>query len=145
GLTVTGLMRPPDAAWLVVPLAAAALAVRRWRRPALFAVLAAGLLLGCGEWVIEAYTSYGGLAERLRVAGRIQGGIGRHFAVDDQIRALDGRSLCRPCDVPWRHKEAAGWWFALPLLTAGGAVAALRARGRAVAVLPPLAAGFLAF
>lgn len=145
GVAVTGLMRPPDAVWLVVPPAAAALWVRRWRRPALFAVLGAGLLLGCAEWVIEAYADYGGLAERLRLAGRIQGGIGRHFAVDDQIRALDGRSLCRPCDVPWRHKATAGWWFALPFLTAGGIAATARARSRAVAVLPPLVACGLAF
>jgi hypothetical protein len=145
GLALTGLMRPPDAAWLFLPLAGAALTVRRWRRPALFAVLVAGLLLGCAEWVIEAYVRYGGLSERLSRGSEIQGGIGWHFAVDDQIRSLDGRGLCRPCNVPWRHKATSAWWLALPFLTAGGTLAALRTRGRATAVLPPLVAAFLAF
>jgi hypothetical protein len=52
--------------------------------------------------VIEAYAHYGGLSARLRRAGEIQGGPGWHMAVDDQVRALSGRTLCRPCNVPWR-------------------------------------------
>ncbi|WP_322975398.1 hypothetical protein [Actinacidiphila bryophytorum] len=113
-VALVGLMRPPDAVWLVLPLAGAALTVRRWRRPALFAVLAAGLLAGCAEWVAEAYVRYGGPTARLHRASAIEGGLGLHFAVDDQIRALDGRTLCRPCDVPWRHRADSAWWFALP-------------------------------
>ncbi|SHM21925.1 hypothetical protein [Actinacidiphila paucisporea] len=143
GVALVGLMRPPDALWLVLPLAGAALTIRRWRRPALFAVLAAGLLAGCAEWVVEAYVRYGGLAARLHRASAIEGGLGLHFAVDDQIRALDGRTLCRPCDVPWRHRAASAWWFALPLLAAGGAAAAWRGR-RATVWLPLLTAAFLA-
>ncbi|WP_107060368.1 hypothetical protein [Streptomyces sp. NRRL F-5123] len=142
-VALVGLMRPPDAVWLVLPLAGAALTVRRWRHPVVFAVLAAGLLAGCAEWVIEAYVRYGGLAARLHRASAIEGGLGLHFAVDDQIRALDGRTLCRPCDVPWRHRANSAWWFALPLLAAGGAAAAWRGR-RATVCLPLLTAGFLA-
>jgi hypothetical protein len=144
GVVVVGLMRPPDAFWLVAGLVGAALGVRRWRRPALVAALAAGLLLGCGEWVIEAYARYGGLAERLHRAGEIQGGLGWNVAVDDQVRALDGRTLCRPCDVPWRHRGTAAWWFALPLLAAGGTLAAARARRAGTAVTVLLTAAFLA-
>lgn len=142
-VALVGLMRPPDAVWLVLPLAGAALTVRRWRRPALFAVLAAGLLAGCAEWVAEAYVRYGGPTARLHRASAIEGGLGLHFAVDDQIRALDGRTLCRPCDVPWRHRADSAWWFALPALAAGGAATAWRGR-RATVWLPLLTAGSLA-
>ncbi|MFG1808046.1 hypothetical protein [Streptomyces sp. NPDC049040] len=143
GVVLVGLMRPPDAVWLVLPLAGAALTVRRWRRPVLLAVLAAALLAGCAEWVIEAYVRYGGPVARLHRASAIEGGLGLHFAVDDQVRALDGRTLCRPCDVPWRHRADAVWWFALPLLAAGGAAAARQGR-RATVWLPLLTAGSLA-
>jgi hypothetical protein len=144
GVAVAGLMRPPDAVWLAMPLVGAALLVREWRRPALVAVVAVGLVLGCGEWVVEAFVRYGGLAERLRLGSDIQGGMGRHFAVDDQIRALDGRALCRPCDIPWRHRITSVWFFALPVPAVAGAVAARRAGRRATALLPLVVAAFLA-
>ncbi|GAA4936319.1 hypothetical protein ACFPM3_06390 [Streptomyces coeruleoprunus] len=128
GLAVgfVALMRPPDAVWLVLPLAAASLLVRAWRRPVLLCVLAAGLAVGSAEWVIEAYVRYGGLAARLRRSGEIQGGLGWYVAVDDHVRALGGRTLCRPCDVPWRNPATALWFLALPLLVAGGIRAAAR-------------------
>ncbi|SFE47790.1 hypothetical protein SAMN05216251_103239 [Actinacidiphila alni] len=143
-VALTGLMRPPDAVWLVAPLAVAALFVPGGRRPLLWAVLVAGVALGCGEWVIEAYTRYGGLTERLHRGSAMQGGTGWNFAVDDQIRALDGRTLCRPCDVPWTHRRTALWWFVLPLPAIGGAVAAARAGRRDTALLPLLVASSLA-
>lgn len=143
-MAVVGLMRPPDALWLAIPLVGAMLVVRGWRRPLILAALAAGLLLGCGSWVLEAYTSYGGLSARLDRASEIQGGMGWHIAVDDQVRALDGRALCRPCDVPWRHKAFTLWWFALPLVALAGTAVAYARRRRAVVVLPPLVAAFLA-
>ncbi|WP_432092373.1 hypothetical protein [Streptomyces sp. bgisy100] len=140
----TALMRPADALWLALPLAVAALCVRAWRRPVVLLVLAAGTLVGSAEWIIEAYLRYGGLFARLERAGEVQGGMGLHLAVDDQVRALEGRSLCRPCEVPWRHPATAAWWFALPLLAAGGVVAAARARRTAVALLPVVTGLFLA-
>ncbi|MCL2554402.1 MAG: hypothetical protein FWE75_19915 [Actinomycetia bacterium] len=134
GLAVTGLMRPPDALWLAAALGCAALVVARGRRGVVLAALGAGLVLGCGEWVIEAYVRYGGLAARLNQASVIQGGLGWHVAFADQLRSLDGRTLCRPCDGPWRHKAASAWWLLLPFAAAGGVAAAPRARRTAVAV-----------
>ncbi|WP_251413242.1 hypothetical protein [Streptomyces meridianus] len=131
------LMRPADAAWLVLPLAAA-LTVRRWRRPAVLALLVGGLLVGSLPWVVEAYLHYGGPAARLDRASEIQGGMGLHMAVDDQIRSLQGRSLCRPCDIPWSHPLTGIWWFVLPLLALGGATAAVHIRRTAVLLLPLL-------
>ncbi|WP_369241219.1 hypothetical protein AB5J56_41940 [Streptomyces sp. R21] len=133
GATLMTWMRPMDAVYVVLPLIALSL-----RRRRLLVVLAAGLLAGAGEWVIEAYTGYGGLAQRLSDASRIQGGLGWHLAVVDQLRALGGRTLCRPCTGSVPSPCVTLWWFALPLLAALGAVVAVRAR-HALPVLLPLA------
>lgn len=125
---VMALMRPTDAVWLAVPLAAAPLLVRRWRRPALFAAVVLGLVAGAAQWVVEAYTSHGGLSARLERASEIQGGLGWNIAVGDQLRTLAGRSICRPCNAPWPNPAVAVWWYALPVLVAGGVVLAVRSR-----------------
>ncbi|WP_329623312.1 hypothetical protein OG357_25240 [Streptomyces sp. NBC_01255] len=148
GLTVAGvtLFRPGDGLWLVLPLGAAALLVPAWRRRAavLTAVLAGGLALGALPWIAEAYAHYGGLAARLRRAGEIQGSLGWYLSVDDHARALAGRTLCRPCDVPWEHPFTAVWWFLLPAAVAAGTVAAFRAGRGAPALLATLTAAALA-
>jgi hypothetical protein len=130
------LLRPADGFWLGLPLAAAVLFVPAWRRPALLAVLAAGLAVGGAQWVIEAYVRYGGVAARLRTSSDVEGGMGWHLAFGYQLRSLGGDTLCRPCDVPWRHKAVSLWWFALPLLVAGGLVVAARARRLRGELLP---------
>ncbi|WP_328747089.1 hypothetical protein OHT57_16045 [Streptomyces sp. NBC_00285] len=138
GVALMAWMRPMDAVYVVLPLLALAL-----RRPRLLAVLAAGLLAGAGEWVIEAYLSYGGLAQRLSDASRIQGGLGWHLAVVDQVHSLGGRTLCRPCTGSAPSPVVTLWWFALPVLAALGALTAVRAR-RAQPVLLPLACAITA-
>ncbi|MCP3820008.1 hypothetical protein NLX86_18490 [Streptomyces sp. A3M-1-3] len=139
GVALAALMRPTDAFWLVAPLAVATLWVRAWRRPALLLTLAAGAALGSAEWVVEAYLRYDGLFARLRRASEIQGHLGWNLAFDDQLRGLEGRTLCRPCDVPWRQPLTAVWWFVLPLLVAVGVLVAARARRTAVLLVPALA------
>ncbi|MEV4330442.1 hypothetical protein AB0K02_07850 [Streptomyces sp. NPDC049597] len=128
GVAFAALMRPTDAVWLALPLAVAAVVMRAWRWPLLLVLLAAGLVVGCAEWIVEAYLSYGGLTARLDRASEIQGRLGWYFSVDDHVRALNGRMLCRPCDVPWRHPVTALWFFVLPLLVAAGVRAAVRGR-----------------
>ncbi|MFD4604525.1 hypothetical protein ACFWPQ_41730 [Streptomyces sp. NPDC058464] len=135
---VMGWMRPVDAVWATLPLLALLVGVRRWRRPALLATLLGGLAAGAAEWVIEAYVSYGGLAQRLSDASRIQGGLGWHVAVTDQLRALGGRTLCRPCTGALPPAPVTLWWYALPVLAVVAAVVAIRAR-RAPATLVALA------
>ncbi|MFG2195040.1 hypothetical protein [Streptomyces sp. NPDC048639] len=144
GVAFAALMRFSDAFWLALPLAAAAVFVRDWRRPALLVALVLGAAAGCAEWVVEAYVRYGGLAARLERASEIQGGMGWHVAFDHHVRALEGRTLCRPCDVQWQHPASTAWWFLLPLLTAGGLLAAARARRLATVLLPTLTAVSLA-
>lgn len=126
-MTLVALMRPSDAVWLALPLAVAALAART---PVRLLPLAAGVGLGALPWVVEAYLRYGGLAARLHRAGEIQGGFSGQFAFGAQLRAMSGRTLCRPCsDVAWGRPELALWWFALPVAVAAG-IAVARGRRR---------------
>ncbi len=121
------LVRPGDAVFLAAPLAVTAIVVwRRWRAAAAIAV---GLLAGGAEWVAEAYARFGGIAARLRAAGAEQGGFGLHFALADELRALNGPTLCRPCTVGVRYPELDLWWFLLPVLVALAILAARSAGG----------------
>ncbi|MEU5718728.1 hypothetical protein AB0G71_23750 [Streptomyces sp. NPDC020403] len=138
-VALVALMRPADGFWLVLPLALAVLVPGR-RRPDVCAALVGGLVAGCAPWVAEAYARYGGLSSRLRRAGEIQGGLGWNVAVEDHLRALAGRTLCRPCDIPWESPVTAVWWALLPLAAVGGVVAARRA-GRGSVALTAAAAG----
>ena len=135
GMALAALMRPTDAVWAALPLAVAALRARSRRGMLLLVVLLGGTVLGCAEWVVEAYVAHGGLGARLRRASDIQGHLGWYFAVDDHARALGGRTLCRPCDGSLRHPVSALWFFALPLLVAGGVRAAARTGHRAPVLL----------
>ncbi|MFJ7134271.1 hypothetical protein [Streptomyces fungicidicus] len=135
GAALMAWMRPTDAVWVTAPLLLLALAGRH-RRSLL--ALAGGLAAGIAPWVVEAYTAFGGLGERLAEASRIQGGLGANIAVDDQLRSLGGRALCRPCTGPMPHPVVTLWWFALPVLALLGLAVAVRAR-RTLRTLVPLA------
>jgi hypothetical protein len=139
-MAFAALVRPGDAVFLAAPLAAAPLAVRSWRRWQLPAATLAGLAAGGAEWVIEAYVRFGGPLARLHDAGGEQGGFGLHPAVWDELRAINGPTLCRPCTVGWRQPELGLWWLALPVLVTLGVFAARRA-GRLGAALLPAACG----
>jgi hypothetical protein len=142
------LVRPGDAAYLAVPLLAASLLPgsltglladgrRRWQA---VAAVVLGLLAGGAEWVAEAYARFGGVASRLRAAGAEQGGFGLHFALLDELRALNGPTLCRPCTVGVRYPELDLWWFLLPVLVALALLAARHGgRGALGTVLLPAA------
>ncbi|WP_152617787.1 hypothetical protein [Phaeacidiphilus oryzae] len=139
-LALAALMRPSDAAFLALPLPVAAVLLRRRRcGPPLLAV-GGGLLAGAAEWIAEAYARFGGIGERLHLSSANEGGLGLHWAVGDVLRSLDGPTLCRPCTVGWDHSPPAltAWWLLLPLLVAGGVLAARRAGRTAPALLPAL-------
>ncbi|MFJ9200650.1 hypothetical protein [Streptomyces flaveolus] len=135
GAALMAWMRPTDAVWVILPLLVLAL-VRRHGR--LLLALVGGLAAGGVEWVIEAYAWYGGLGERLEEASRIQGGLGLQIAVDDQLRSLGGRALCRPCTGSMPPPVITLWWFLLPVVALAGLAVAVRAR-RTVRTLVPLA------
>ncbi|MEU1804140.1 hypothetical protein [Streptomyces sp. NPDC019937] len=132
-------MRPTDAVWVSLPLLALSVGVRRrGRHIRLLLALGAGLAAGAAEWIVEAYVRYGGPAQRLSDGSRIQGGLGWHIAIGDQLRSLGGRALCRPCTGPMPSVAVTAWWYALPLVVVAGLVVAVKAR-RAAGTLVPLA------
>ncbi|MFD7133018.1 hypothetical protein [Streptomyces sp. NPDC059894] len=133
GAALMAWMRPTDAVWIALPLLALAVAGRGVR---LGLVLLAGLATGVGQWVIEAHLAFGGLAERLSEGSRIQGGLGWNNAVDDQLRGLVGRTLCRPCTGALPHPAVMAWWCVLPVLAAVALAVAARARRTAPTLLP---------
>ena len=120
------LVRPGDAAYLAVPLVAAALAVPAWRSWRLGLAVIAGLAAGGTEWVAEAIVRFGSVSARLHAAGAEQSGFGLHFAVLDELKALNGPTLCRPCTIGYRQPELDVWWLLLPVLAVFGVWAARR-------------------
>jgi hypothetical protein len=135
-IAIAALVRPVDAVFLTAALAGAVLAVRKWRRWPLLAASVAGLAAGSAEWIIEAYLRFGGPLARLHAAGAEQGGFGLHFAVWDELRALNGPTLCRPCTVGLRYPEISLWWLALPVLVTLGVLAARQAGRLGSSLLP---------
>ncbi len=128
------LVRPGDAVYLAAPLVVAAAV--RWRSWRPVAAIGCGLLAGGAEWVIEAFVRFGGITSRLHAAGAEQGGFGLHFALLDELRALNGPTLCRPCVIGVRDPGLDLWWLALPVLVAAGIIAARHAGQLATGLLP---------
>ena len=124
GLAVAGLFRPSDAGFAAVGLIAACAVFHgppRLRvRVSLAVILGTGL--GCAQWVVEAYTSFGGVGHRIALARAEQGSSGLGFSGRAQAHALDGPLLCR-----WNcHADAApiywAWWVVGALLVAAAMV-----------------------
>jgi hypothetical protein len=141
-MACVALFRPSDAAYAGAALCVCCVFLRTpvRRRTAAAAAVALGAAAGAAEWVIEAYTSYGGLAARISAAQNENGGGGLHFAGLDQARTLAGPLLCRAgC-----HAHAAVifqlWWVALAALLV---VAVVTVRERTL-VRVPLAVGLAA-
>lgn len=142
---VAALVRPGDALYLGGALGIAVLAVRAWRSWPLLVAIAAGFVAGAVEWVIEAYVRFGSPQRRLHLAGLEQGGFGFHFAIWDELRALNGPTLCRPCTVGLRYPEIGLWWLALPVLVVLGTIAARRAGRLSSSVLAAACGVAIAF
>jgi hypothetical protein len=99
----------------------------RWRGR-LAGLVVGGLAAGAAEWAAEASARFGGLTSRMHLASQAEGGFGAHFAVFDELKALNGPTLCRPCTIGWKYPELSLWWFALPVLAALGVMVSTRVR-----------------
>jgi hypothetical protein len=119
------LVRPGDGVYLCAPLCVASLVTRRWQP---LAALAAGVFAGGVEWVVEAIVRFGGVGARLHAAGAEQGGFGLHFALLDELKALNGPTLCRPCTIGYRQPELDVWWLLLPVIVVLGVIGSRRLR-----------------
>ncbi|MFB9722425.1 hypothetical protein ACFFRU_27205 [Planobispora longispora] len=141
---VLPLFRPTDA--LVVfaitaGVAAAAATSRRRRRPALLALisLAAGAVVGFGQWVVEAVVRHGGVARRLSEATENFGT--NQWLIEHHVRALDGPTVCSSLDRCGPVTPAGAAWLAAAALLAAAGVLAAGRRGDRIAALLPVAVG----
>jgi hypothetical protein len=93
------LVRPTDSLLVAAPLVAGALLVRRWRRPAPIGAIAAGLAIGWGAWIVDAFARFGDPLSRLNEASSASDS-GLHFTLGEYLRGLDGPLTCgfsAPC------------------------------------------------
>lgn len=127
----TALMRPADAVFLFVPLLLLGLAVTAWRSWLVPLAVTAGLAVGLGEWLTEAYLYFGGLGARLRGTRSASGGTGLHLL--NGLRVMNGRTS-------WTYPGILGWWAVFLLLAMFGVWAVSRTRGWPYALVPAVCA-----
>ncbi|MFL6237917.1 MAG: hypothetical protein ACJ735_00295 [Actinomycetes bacterium] len=123
-IAAMGLIRPSDAGWFALPIVVAALTA--WRRTWVLQVTVLGLVAGIAPWVIEAYTSYGGLGNRLHLASLNEGGLRPHVGFVYEARALYGPLLCRPCARASHPLALDIWWVLLPVAVVAAVALARR-------------------
>jgi len=127
----TTLMRVADAVFLFVPLLLFGLTVRTWRSWPVLLAITAGLAVGLGEWLAEAYLYFGGLGARLRGTSSASGGTGLHLL--NGLRVMNGRTS-------WTYPGILGWWAVFILLAVLGVWAVSRGRGWPHALVPVVCA-----
>lgn len=102
-LAVVALMRPGDAFWLAVPLFAAAVLVRAWRRPALLGTMVGGLALGGAQWIVEAYT---GVRPPCVLSGQYAVPVAYHAGCGSEQTGGHNRSTTPAAPVARAHRES---------------------------------------
>jgi hypothetical protein len=143
-IAVVSLIRPTDSLFLAAPLVVAALVDRHLdgrQRVTLIAWIAAGLVIGWGEWIVEAFLYFHGPLSRFR-AGRSEIAPGLHFVLGLEAASLRGVLQCIGCKITiawW----AVAWWFAIPPLAGIGIWSARRrAFGSVLAIATALIMAF---
>lgn len=138
----TSLMRPVDAIFLFAPLLAVAIALRAWRSWTFLVAISAGLAVGLGEWLIEAYMYFGGPFARLHRANQAVGGT--KFNPITSLRILSGGRSSSVAGYPgitgWSRPGLLLWWLAFLMFAALGVYVAARSKGWLLAALPAICA-----
>ncbi len=107
------LMRPENVVFLMGPVILACLVVRGWRNLKVLAAMAVGVALGFVEWLAGAYLWFGGLTERIKLAGQEPPAFHLYFALGTQLRFLNGDWYCSSsCGGSWAVPEETPWWIA---------------------------------
>jgi hypothetical protein len=149
----TSLMRPPDSVALYGPLLALAvltvvLSRASWRaqlRKVTGAIVAivAGLVIGAGEWVIEAFKYFHGPLHRLSAENHAVGGT--KFNMINSLRIISGGRASSVPGYPslhgWSDPWLLLWWLAFALIALAGVAITWRKQGWLVAITPALCAG----
>jgi hypothetical protein len=106
------LMRPQNVVFLMGPAILACLVVRSWRNLKVLAAMAVGTALGFLEWLAGAYLWFGGLFERIHLAGQEPPTFHLYFALGTQLRFLNGDWYCSSSCTSWTVPEETPWWLA---------------------------------
>jgi hypothetical protein len=139
------LMRPQNIVFVLAPTFVAPLVVRQWRQPRVLIAMIIGMALGVVDWVAEAYMWFGGLSNRITLAGQEPPPFRVNFSLLMQIKTMSGPWYCQPapygdptpCHPGFSHPAVYLWWLAFFVLVAVGLYAAWR--------LPTKASSLLAF
>jgi len=108
------LMRPENVIFLMGPAIVACLVVPAWRKLSVLIAMAAGVALGCLEWVVGAYLWFGGPVQRLQYAKQEPPALHLYMALGTQLRYLNGSWYCGQTSgcVSWAHPLETPWWLA---------------------------------
>lgn len=106
------LLRPQNVVFLMGPVILACLVVRRWRNFRMLAAMAVGTALGFAEWVAGAYLWFGGLTERINLAGQEPPPLHLYFALLTQVRYMNGSWYCSTGCSQWAVPAETPWWIA---------------------------------
>ena len=106
------LMRPQNVVFLMGPAILACLVVRSWRNLRVLAAMAVGTALGFLEWLAGAYLWFGGLTERINLAGQEPPPLHPYFALGTQLRYMNGPWYCSSNCNTWSVPFETPWWIA---------------------------------
>lgn len=139
------LMRPQNVVFLMGPVILATLLVSRWRKLRVLVAMAVGVALGALEWVIGAYLWYGGLAERVHLAGQEPPALKLYFSLGTQLKVLNGPWYCIPPHCTgWAEPGETPWWIAFLVVAIIGLCLSWRRPTRASSVLAAVTATWVA-
>ncbi len=130
------LMRPQNIVFILGLILIATVLVPGWRKPKVWAALAVGIVLGVVQFVAEA-AWYGGVGDRIHLAGQEPPSLSLYFTLTGQIRVLSGPWYCDPASAcPGMAFPFELFWFiGLALLAVIGLAIAWGRQAKASAVL----------
>jgi hypothetical protein len=145
------LLRPEDAAFLMLPLVIAIFVHPPWRSRPIALAIGAGIAAGLVEWTVEAFIFFGGPLGRLHMMHQEPPRFGFYFTLPYQLQVLNGPWYCKPGQChSWQYPWLTVWWVAFVALIVVGLIWARRKgllANSLMAVLPALSvlAGYTLF
>jgi len=89
------MMRPQNIVFIMGPAIAAVVLVPAWRKPKVLLAMGAGIALGLLEWAAEAVYWFGGVANRIHLAGQEPPSFRLYFSFFTQLKVASGPWYCQ--------------------------------------------------
>jgi len=134
------VMRPQNVIFLMGPIVIGALVLRGWRKPKIIAAMGLGIAFGFLEWLIGAYLWFGGLGNRIHLAGQEPPALRLYPALGTQLRYLNGPWYCSIDCNTWATPQETPWWIAFLAIALLGLWAGWHAAQRASSMLAAVTA-----